>query len=207
MRLSVRPVIALLGAALLAACSGHVLPASDQFIVPRGADPASASHASLFVDANGSFYPSGWCGYLLKPGQCATDPIVPSRKLPADSLLNLADSRWIKGDGPAFRALIDADEARQLDAIAAFAAPKKRLFILIHGFNSTVAETQKPFQAIEDRLAIAADDGVIRFYWDGLTGSGLARSKSGSMPRAIARSRGRAGCAACLIGCRARMSI
>ncbi len=177
MRLFVRAVAALSAVAMLAGCTGHVLPARDQFIVPRGDDAARVAQAAVFVDANGSFYPSGWCAYLLKPTQCANDPIRPPGRLPARSLLNLADQRWAKGSGAALRAKIDADEARQLDAITAFAANKDRLYILVHGFNSTVAETDPSFQAVEDRLAVGPRDGVIRFYWDGLTGSGLGALK------------------------------
>ena len=177
MRLSIRAVTVLVVAALLSACTGHVLPASDQFIVPKNADPVAASQAAVFVDANGSFYPSGWCAYLLKPSQCARDPIKPPGRLPKASLLNLANSRWAKGGGAAFRGRIDDDEVRQLDAISAFAASKDRVYILVHGFNSTVAETDPSFQAVEDRLAIGPRDGVIRFYWDGLTGSGLGALK------------------------------
>lgn len=166
-------IAAILSVGLLSACTGHVLPASDQFIVPQQADPASARDAAVFVDANGSFYPSGWCSQVLSPKKCAATPFKPPRQLPGASLLNFADRRWVKGGGAAFRARIDADETRQLDAIAAFAANKQRIYILVHGFNSTVAETDPSFQAIEDRLAIGPTDGVIRFYWDGLTGSGL----------------------------------
>ncbi len=159
-------------ALLLAGCAGHVLPMADQFVVPPGEDPAAAPRAMLFADANGSFYPSGWCARLFKPKTCAANPLNPPTRLKGDSLFNFADFTWAKG-GQAFRALIETDEQRQLNDLAAFARGKKRLFILVHGFNSRVVETNEPFHAIEDRLDLQPGDGVIRFYWDGLTGSGL----------------------------------
>jgi hypothetical protein len=153
--------LALAPFALLAGCWSHSFPQREQFIVGSGIDPATAPVAELFVDPNGTFYPSGWKAHLRLNGSWR-----------ADSLLN--DSN----DDPAFRRLIEAEEPRQLAQIAAFGAGKRRLFILVHGYNNTVAQASAPFDAITAKLDLRADDGVVRFYWDGLTGSGIGGAKT-----------------------------
>ncbi len=181
MRLS-HSVATLLLCALLAGCTGHMLPATDRFIVPPPPrdsnipDRAIAQRVEFFVDANGSFYPSGWCSYLAKPKVCAAIPIKPPKRLAGDSLYNNADARWAR-DGATFRALIDADQSRQLAALAEFVRGKHRVFILVHGFNNHVDTITPPFRAIEDRLDLQPEDTVIRFYWDGLTAKGLGALK------------------------------
>ena len=147
----------LLGLALfpmLAGCWGHVFP-------PHNGFPASDGvRARVFVDANGTFYPTGWRQFM--------DRQTPWRE---DSLLNEA------ADQPDFRTAIDADESRQLDEIAALVAGKRRVLILVHGYNNTVEETEAPYEAIETAFALSNQDAVIRFNWDGLTGSGIGGGK------------------------------
>lgn len=139
---------------LLAACFGHSFPAASTFpFTSSSNDPLPANVAHVFVDANGTLYPSGWTAHLR-----------PRRPWSAHSLLNESD------DEPAFRALIEADEERQLDQIASFVQNRKRVFVLIHGYNNTVADTAEPYRLLEERIAPRADDAVIRFGWDGLTG-------------------------------------
>jgi hypothetical protein len=146
-------------AVLLGGCSSHAYPIGERFIAPADLDPAAARRAELFVDMNGTFYPDGWRSY------------ADGKRLKADSLLNEAVRK------PALDGLVAREEARQLADIEAFARSKKRIFILIHGFNSTVEDSEPPFDTIEAQLDLGPDDGVIRFNWDGLTGKLLGAGK------------------------------
>ena len=85
---------------------------------------------------------------------------------PAGSLLAAAPAK------SAFRSLIVRDEARQYAEIRDFGQRHARIFILVHGYNASVAETDIPFAAIESQIDFKPGDGVIRFYWDGLIGKG-----------------------------------
>ncbi|MEG3144594.1 alpha/beta hydrolase [Sphingomonas sp. RT2P30] len=147
-RMMCAPII--LGSSLfLSACYHHSFPVADRFVQSQ----RGPNYAEVFVDANGSFYPSEWRVLLSTP-----------RHWPAGSLLNHSS---------AMRNRLTVDEPRQLADIAAFGREKKRIFILVHGYNNTVAEATPAYEAIETRLGLKASDGIIRFYWDGLTGSGL----------------------------------
>ncbi|HWU96844.1 MAG TPA: alpha/beta hydrolase [Sphingomonas sp.] len=146
-------------AVLLGGCWAHSYPISERFLAPADLDPAAARRAELFVDMNGTFYPDGWRSY------------ADGRKLKAESLLNEAVRK------PGLDALIAREEARQLADIEAFARGKKRIFVLIHGFNSEIDDSEPPFDTIEAQLDLGPDDGVIRFNWDGLTGKLLGAGK------------------------------
>lgn len=154
--------IAAIGATLLlAGCWSHVYPLREQFVAPPGTDMAAARRIELYVDADGSFYPDGW-----------DRSFAPRRdRDPRFSLLEFA------GRNRDFRTKLDLERTRQLEAVAAFAKAKKRIFVLIHGFNNTAEEAEAPFDAIEAELDLKPKDGVIRFHWDGLTGSGIGAGR------------------------------
>lgn len=160
-----RIVSVLLGAALLSGCAAHSFPLTNQFVFA----PEQKDAAEVFADANGTLYPSGWRRYF--------HPRV-SKKHPGEG-------RWMAGSLLAqssqnlkFRSLIERDGSRQLGEIKAFAARHRRIFILIHGYNASVEETNIPFAKIESELDLRAGDGVIRFYWDGLIGKGVGAIKT-----------------------------
>lgn len=146
-------------AVLLGGCWAHSYPISERFLTPADLDPAAARRAELFVDMNGTFYPDGWRSY------------ADGGKLKADSLLNQAVRK------PGLDALIAREEARQLADVEAFARGKKRIFVLIHGFNSEIGDSEPPFDTIEAQLDLGPEDGVIRFNWDGLTGKLLGAGR------------------------------
>ena len=157
-------VIAMLGAALLTGCAGHSFPLSNRFIVPEGASDT----AEVFSDTNGTLYPSGWQSYFHPRFD---------RKRPGEG-------RWRAGNllaqselNPKFRSLIERDEVRQLNELRAFSNRHKRIFILVHGYNTSVAEAAIPYAMIEEHLDLKPGDGVIRFYWDGLIGKGAGAIK------------------------------
>ena len=147
---ALRRVIMLAGLTLLTACYGHSLPLENPYVI----SPEGPLRAELFVDAYGNFYPEGW------------------------RWLGGGDKAWKKRnlfEGSAeVRGQVEAGEERQLKNVAAFGQKLSRVFILIHGFNNTYTEAAAPFDDIESKLNLKPGDGVIRFNWDGLTGSGPA---------------------------------
>lgn len=148
----------------LSGCAAHSFPLSNHFVyaIDRG------DTAEVFADTNGTLYPAGWQNYLH----------------PRMSKKNPGEGRWFAGSLLAqtsqkskFRNLIERDGARQLGEIKAFAQRHNRIFILVHGYNASVEETNIPFTAIESELDLKPGDGVIRFYWDGLIGKGVGAIK------------------------------
>jgi hypothetical protein len=159
-----RASLALVMATTLAGCAGHAFPLSNRFVFPT----EDTNTAEIFADTNGTLYPAGWQSYF-HPRQNKKHP---------------GEGKWLAGSLLAqsvysrkFRTLIEKDEARQLGEIKSFAARHKRIFILVHGYNASVEDTNIPFSAIEAELDLQPGDGVIRFYWDGLIGKGAGAIK------------------------------
>jgi Alpha/beta hydrolase of unknown function (DUF900) len=156
--------VLLVGAVALSGCAGHSFPLSNRFVY--AADPSDT--AEVFADTNGTFYPAGWQSYF-HPRLSKTRP---------------GEGKWLAGSLLAqslynrkFRGLIERDEARQLNEIKSFSANHKRIFILVHGYNASVEETNIPFSAVESQIDLKPGDGVIHFYWDGLIGKGVGAVK------------------------------
>jgi Alpha/beta hydrolase of unknown function (DUF900) len=141
------PAFALL---LLSGCAyRNNYPVTQTF--PRAADDPVALR--VYVDANGTFYPNDWrdkCG-------AACTKIKRGFSLLTTSL-----------SATDYRAHIVADEKRQLALVADYVAKHRRIFILIHGFNTDEADARESYNRIRDRIAPQPDDGIIEFYWDGL---------------------------------------
>jgi hypothetical protein len=162
---------------VLAGCAAHSFPLDNQFIgpVPSCAGPGALTPCpqrdvvQLFSDMNGTLYPSGWQG-RFQPRM--------SRKRPGEG-------RWLAGNLLAqsagnrkFRDLIARDTGRQLNAVHAFAQGHQRIFILVHGFNASMDDARPDYELVENTLDLKAGDGVIRFHWDGLIGSGVGAVKN-----------------------------
>ncbi|MEM6486195.1 MAG: alpha/beta hydrolase, partial [Pseudomonadota bacterium] len=123
--------------------------------------PASpVDTVTVFVDANGTFYPNSWDAHL-----------TPRRRWPAHSLLNES------ADDPDFRQLIESDAERQIKDLSSFGAGKSRLFILVHGYNNSMEKAELAYKDIEEKIDFKRDDGIILFYWDGLVASGAGPAK------------------------------
>ena len=118
---------------------------------------AAPDRIGVYVDANGTFYPSDWKASC--PNLCEKFQKSPSLLIKAAS---------DDDEAKAFRSKILADETRQLALIADFAARHRRLFILIHGYNTDEIDARESYDRIRDRMALEPGDGVIEFYWDGL---------------------------------------
>jgi Alpha/beta hydrolase of unknown function (DUF900) len=153
-----------IAAASLTGCAGHSFPLSNRFVYPSDA----IDTAEIFADTNGTLYPAGWQSHF--------HPRL-NKKRPGEG-------RWLAGNllnqsaySRKFRGLIELDEVRQQGEIKSFAARHKRIFILVHGYNASVEETNIPFSEVESRLDLKPGDGVLHFYWDGLIGKGVGAVK------------------------------
>ena len=170
-----RGILVLSAAALVSGCAAHSFPLSNKFVHPvepacSGSEPCIANDtAQVFADVNGTLYPSGWQNYL-RPKMSKTRP---------------GEGKWLAGSllasstlNSKFRRLIERDEARQYAELKDFGQRHKRVFILVHGYNASVEETNIPFSAVESQLDLKPGDGVVRFYWDGLIGKGVGVIKT-----------------------------
>jgi Alpha/beta hydrolase of unknown function (DUF900) len=113
-------------------------------------DPAAMR---VYVDANGTFYPNDWrdkCGAACAKIKRGFSLLTTS--------LSASD----------YRAHIVADEKRQMALVADYVAKHRRLYILIHGFNTDEDDARESYDRIRDRIAREPGDGIIEFYWDGL---------------------------------------
>jgi pimeloyl-ACP methyl ester carboxylesterase len=153
-----KPFPTLLSLLLLASCVAHNAPGSLQ---PNRMEAPRTAVA--FVDQNGTFYPSYWKERYGAP---------PSAMGSAYSLLTIAG--W---DGDTAVASLRAQEQRSLDELEAFLRPKERVFILIHGFNSSMDRSDRAYERIENSIAFTESDAVLEFHWDGLVARGGPLSK------------------------------
>ena len=145
---------------LVSACWGHSFPDTTTFIQPVREPVSTAEAVHVFVDANGTFYPSGWDDEMGRP-----------RWWKAHSLLQQSM------DDPGFRQLIVDGEREQIADLVRFGEERERIFVLVHGFNNSQAQARTAYQGIEQRLNAGPSDGIVRFYWDGLIARGIGAGK------------------------------
>lgn len=151
---------------LLSGCAANSLPSARGFIHPLPAECpptriCGKPHVShVFADANGTFYPAGW-----------TDRVAESRIRRHHSLYNAT------APGSPERDFIAEGERRLLGEIAGLQAAGGRIFIFVHGYNNKVAEADDGFDLLETKLDLRPQDRIIRFYWDGLTGTGVGAAR------------------------------
>lgn len=136
---------------LLAGCYTHNLPLPGQSLPQVEADLPTAR---IFVDAEGSLFPERWQPSRLGPFGVWT----------ASTLLAEAERR------PGLRALLATERTRQLAALRAFLAGKKRVFVFIHGFDNNQRDTERPYGMLAQRIAFEPGDALILFHWDGYDG-------------------------------------
>lgn len=142
----------------LTSCAVHNTPGGD--LAPNRI--TSAQKAQAFVDQNGTFYPDDWKSRFDAP------PASGFRS--AYSLNTMAT--WDSAT-----AWLSAEEDRVLDQLEAFIQSRTRVFILIHGFNSSEQASREAYSMIEESLALAPSDGILEFHWDGLVAKGLLIDK------------------------------
>jgi hypothetical protein len=135
----------------LAGCYVRNLPLAGQSLPLVEAEIPTAR---VIVDAEGSFFPERWRPSRLGPFDVWN----------AGTLLGEAERR------PALRALLASERRRQLAALRAFLAGKKRVFVFIHGFDNNQRDTELPYGMLAQRMAFEPGDALILFHWDGFDG-------------------------------------
>lgn len=161
---------------MLGGCYRHNFPMDTAFSPVKYRPPV----LNIFADQDGSFYPDDW-----------RNCVRPGKRWPENSLLGQTEPRPAEaGDecrgatfddrlGKARTQLLDRDGANP-GVIPAFLKGRRRVFILIHGFNNSPAEADAGYDILErsiaflppnDQLPLSEGDAVIRFYWDGFVAS------------------------------------
>lgn len=106
-----------------------------------------------FVDQNGDFYPNDWSKVYGKPPR--------NGKRNAYSLSKLAEEKALVKDLAAF-------ETAYINKLAQSVKDKRRVIVLVHGYNANARETTATYERIQAKMNISRSDEVIQFYWDGL---------------------------------------
>lgn len=106
-----------------------------------------------FVDQFGAFYPNDWSKVYGIPPR--------NGKKNAYSLSKLAEEKSLSKD-------LEKFEKEYLSLLKKHLQNKKRVFILIHGFNAKEREVTRNYERIQNKLNLTNSDEVIQFYWDGL---------------------------------------
>jgi len=119
----------------------------------------------IWVDQDGTFYPADWKDHFDRPER------LPGRS--AYSLEAMAADK--EADDENQRHLIDEAEKSVMARYRDFISDKKRLFILVHGYNNDEIEAKKAYDRIQKKIAFHKGDGVVEFYWDGLSAGGVRR--------------------------------
>lgn len=140
---------------VLISCSiSHNIPASQQ---PNNTVKPNIINA--FVDQNGSFYPDQWkTSYGVPPKNSKKNEY---------SLKKRSIELGIEQQLQEF-------QKANLKRVSSQVSPKKRVFIMIHGFNAPYTETTAIYDQIIAQLnANSITDEMIKFYWDGLYSNSL----------------------------------
>lgn len=112
-----------------------------------------------FVDANGTFYPDGWDA-----------PAVVGREA-LDERHTILNALWLE-QFSARRDALRRYESGWLDRVEETLQDKRRVFILVHGFNDPEPSVASAYWMVENNLDLKPDDAVVEFFWDGLDAGG-----------------------------------
>jgi hypothetical protein len=136
---------------------------------PRSNEPQTVvgQTMTIWADQDGTFYPANWRQAFDAPER------LPVRS--AYSLLAMSSGNEPKHE--LRRQKIVEAERSVISQFRAFVADKRRVFFLLHGFNNNQDEAKQAYDAIRQRVAFKGADGVVEFYWDGLT-AGVPRAGS-----------------------------
>ncbi|MGV4413546.1 alpha/beta hydrolase [Chryseobacterium sp. T1] len=123
----------------------------NQIIVPN--------KAISFVDQNGNFYPDNWKIDYGNPPKTADNK--------AFSLMKLATDEGKESN-------LLATEKQKIQQVADNAKSKQRIFIFVHGFNTSYNQASKSYNSIKNLLNTNTNnDQLINFYWDGLVAKSM----------------------------------
>ena len=150
-----KSIYILLSVLLLTSCAAvHNTPKSVQ---PNVKENPNIMYS--FVDQNGNFYPNNWRKTYGEPPQNARKNEY--------SLQKIATEKNIL-------AQLEKDENAIIASIQKEAANKKRVFVFVHGFNSTAKKSTQNYELARKYMNIdSKSDQIIQFYWDGLAAQSL----------------------------------
>jgi hypothetical protein len=131
-------------AAFAAACV-HNLPNADM-----ANSMTDAAQARAYVDMNGTFYPPDWRTSI------GADEVRRAHSLYA--AINNAEG---------LLAHVHDAEDRYLEDLRRLAEGRRRVFVLVLGFNTNHPNSAVELRAMQDAIGPRPDDLVIEFYWDG----------------------------------------
>ena len=130
--------------------------------VPLNQNPNKVSKPNQgfsFVDQNGNFYPQDWESKYGRPPK--------NTKRTSYSLMkNATEKNDVEN--------LKEAEKKYLNQLQDLLKNKSRLFILIHGFNTSENRANESYSLIQKKLKLdTSKDAVIQFYWDGLIAENL----------------------------------
>ncbi len=117
----------------------------------------------VYVDQNGDFYPDNW------EQKYGSHPPNAAKRNGAYSLNAIAINRNIQRD-------LKTSRESKLTEIKDMFKNKKKLYIFIHGYNNNEVDASNGFDTIKSKIKLNSDDGIIKFYWDGLKANGPVNS-------------------------------
>lgn len=145
----------LFSSVVLVSCGAmHNLPASE---TPNQVQKPNKSYS--FVDQNGNFYPDNW----------RSDYGAPTKKgkISEFSLKKLATDKNKEID-------LEASEKSKIQKVGERANSKQRVFIFVHGFNTSYVKATKSYDNIKSLINTnPSKDEIINFYWDGLVAKSM----------------------------------
>jgi hypothetical protein len=113
-----------------------------------------AAVVSVHVDQNGDFYPDDW----------HTNTVIGEKNIQRN--LSIAQSFAPNADR---QNILNNFRVEALAKVAKTTEGKRRVFVLIHGFNAEVGPADAGYAVLKQTIALVPTDAVIQLYWDGLT--------------------------------------
>lgn len=68
--------------------------------------------------------------------------------------------------------LLDVEQKRQIAALSTYIKGKSRIFIFIHGVNTSQRDAEDAYRIMEQSIVFQPGDGLIEFHWDGYVADG-----------------------------------
>ena len=145
-----RVVIAFLLILMVSACA----PLNNLPWGPYPTYDVPAAVVSVHVDQNGDFYPDDW----------HTSAVIGEENIRKNLSIARIFALNVEREN-----ILEKFRADALARVTKTTEGKRRVFVLIHGFNAEVGPADAGYAVIKQTIALASTDAVIQLYWDGLT--------------------------------------
>ena len=159
-------ILILLISLFIIGCATHNTPDTQQ------PNKVFSNKVEVFVDQSGIFYPNNWeenygrpCKIYCKNKSYSLKQIAKKQteeKQTEEKQIDLNND-------------LSSSTSSILNNIKKYLHDKKRIFILVHGYNNDVKESRENYKKIEDIIKFNSDDGIVEFYWDGLVGQVIGK--------------------------------